>query len=119
MFHLDFMSFALDQARAAVAVGEVPVGAVIVQGGSVLTQVHNRVIVDNDPTAHAEILAIRRACKMLSTNFLTDCSMYVTLEPCAMCAKAISLSILAHMILKQELYFMEKIWYTLEEICQK
>jgi tRNA(adenine34) deaminase len=86
------MHAALEQARAAAAIGEVPVGAVIVQAGQIITQAHNRVESDHDPTAHAEILAIRRAAAALGTPRLTECDLYVTLEPCAMCAQAISLA---------------------------
>jgi tRNA(adenine34) deaminase len=86
------MHAALEQARAAAAIGEVPVGAVIVQAGQIITQAHNRVENDHDPTAHAEILAIRRAAAALGTPRLTECDLYVTLEPCAMCAQAISLA---------------------------
>ena len=78
------------EARAAAAVGEVPVGAVIVRDGVVLAAAGNRTLVDRDPTAHAEILAIRAACSAIGSERLTDCDLYVTLEPCAMCAGAIS-----------------------------
>jgi tRNA(adenine34) deaminase len=85
-----FMGKALDEARAAAARGEVPVGAVIVKGGVVLAAAGNRTRESNDPTAHAEILAIRQACAALNTERLTGVDLYVTLEPCAMCAAAIS-----------------------------
>jgi tRNA(adenine34) deaminase len=84
------MTLALDEARAAAARGEVPVGAVIVKEGAVIAAAHNRPRELNDPTAHAEMLAIRRACDVLSDERLTGCDLYVTLEPCAMCAAAIS-----------------------------
>ena len=84
------MTLALDEARAAAAQGEVPVGAVVVKDGAVIAAAHNRPRELNDPTAHAEMLAIRRACEVLSDERLTDCDLYVTLEPCAMCAAAIS-----------------------------
>src|SRR5690606_32459812 len=71
---------------------EVPVGAVIVHGGAIVAQAHNRVIQDRDPTAHAEILVIRQACALFKTARLEGCDLYVTLEPCAMCAQAISLA---------------------------
>lgn len=88
-----YMDMALEQARAAVKAGEVPVGAVILGGdGTVLARAHNRVIADRDPTAHAEMLAIRQAANALDSERLTGCSLYVTLEPCAMCAQAISLA---------------------------
>ncbi|MEZ5690469.1 MAG: nucleoside deaminase [Rickettsiales bacterium] len=70
--------------------GEVPVGAVIVRSGTIIASAHNKVEKDNDPTAHAEMLAIRAACEILGTARLNDCDLYVTLEPCAMCAQAIS-----------------------------
>jgi tRNA(adenine34) deaminase len=85
-----FMDIALDEARAAVAAGEVPVGCVIVRDGEVIAQAYNRTLADRDPTAHCEMLAIRRAADVLVSERLTDCDLYVTLEPCAMCAAAIS-----------------------------
>jgi tRNA(adenine34) deaminase len=85
-----FMDLALAEARAAQAAGEVPVGCVIVREGRVIAATGNRPIADRDPTAHAEILAIRRAAIALGSERLTDCDLYVTLEPCAMCAAAIS-----------------------------
>ncbi len=85
------MQTALDEARAAASRGEVPVGAVIVAAdGTVLARAGNRTRELNDPTAHAEILAIRAACRMLGSERLPDHDLYVTLEPCAMCAAAIS-----------------------------
>ncbi len=81
---------ALDLARAAAAAGEVPVGCVIVQAGEVVAQAANRTMTDRDPTAHAEMLAIRQAARVLGSERLTDCDLYVTLEPCAMCAGALS-----------------------------
>ena len=85
-----FMDLALDEARAAVAAGEVPVGCVIVRDGEVIAQAHNRTLADRDPTAHCEMIAIRRAAEALASERLTGCDLYVTLEPCAMCAAAIS-----------------------------
>ncbi len=85
-----FMEIALGEARAAGARGEVPVGAVIVRGGKLITSAGNRTRELNDPTAHAEVLAIRAACQVLETERLTGCDLYVTLEPCVMCAGAIS-----------------------------
>ena len=85
-----FMDDALDEARAAQAADEVPVGAVIVRDGAVIARTGNRTLRDRDPTAHAEMLAIRQAASMLGSERLTDCDLYVTLEPCAMCAAAIS-----------------------------
>ena len=84
------MDMALKQARAAGDAGEVPIGCVIVRGNAVVAAAGNRTIVDRDPTAHAELLAIRTAAAALGTERLTDCDLYVTLEPCAMCAAAIS-----------------------------
>lgn len=85
------MELALHEAHAAAARGEVPVGAVIVAAdGRVLARAGNRTRELNDPTAHAEMLAIRAACARLSTERLTECDLYVTLEPCPMCAAAIS-----------------------------
>jgi tRNA(adenine34) deaminase len=85
-----FMDMALDEARAAGAAGEVPVGCVIVREAAVIARAGNRTIADRDPTAHAEILAIRRAATVLGSERLADCDLYVTLEPCAMCAAAMS-----------------------------
>ena len=84
------MDMALSQARAAGDAGEVPIGCVIVRNNAVVAAAGNRTIVDRDPTAHAELLAIRAAAAALGTERLTDCDLYVTLEPCAMCAAAIS-----------------------------
>lgn len=85
-----FMDLALAAARAAAAAGEVPIGCVVVKDGAVVSQAGNRTLTDRDPTAHAEILAIRDAARRLGSERLTDCDLYVTLEPCAMCAGAIS-----------------------------
>jgi tRNA(adenine34) deaminase len=85
-----FMSIALDQARAAAARGEVPVGCVIACNGEAIARAGNRTLADKDPTAHAELLAIRQAAAALGSERLTDCDLYVTLEPCAMCAAATS-----------------------------
>jgi tRNA(adenine34) deaminase len=85
-----FMDDALAEARAAEAAGEVPVGAVIVRDGAVIARAGNRTLRDRDPTAHCEMLVIRQAAAMLGTERLTDCDLYVTLEPCTMCAAAIS-----------------------------
>jgi tRNA(adenine34) deaminase len=85
-----FMQIALDEARAAQARGEVPVGCVIVRGGDIVARAGNRTLADKDPTAHAELLAIRQAAAALGSERLTECDLYVTLEPCAMCATAMS-----------------------------
>jgi len=84
------MELALRQARAAGDAGEVPVGCVIVRAGNVIAQTGNRTLTDCDPTAHAEMAAIRRAAATLGSERLVDCDLYVTLEPCTMCAAAIS-----------------------------
>ena len=85
-----FMGLALRQARAAGDAGEVPVGCVIVCAGNVIAQTGNRTLTERDPTAHAEMAAIRRAAATLGSERLVDCDLYVTLEPCTMCAAAIS-----------------------------
>jgi len=86
------MEIALEQARLAAARGEVPVGAVVVAAdGSVLARAGNAVEADNDPSAHAEMLALRGAAAARGAKWLTDCDLVVTLEPCPMCAQAISL----------------------------
>ncbi|MEP9371204.1 nucleoside deaminase [Mesorhizobium sp. KR1-2] len=86
----DFMALALAEAKAAAARGEVPVGAVLADGNTVVASAGNRTRELNDPTAHAEMLAIREATQKLSAERLTDLDLYVTLEPCTMCAGAIS-----------------------------
>lgn len=86
----DPMRRALALARAAEQAGEVPVGAVVTRGGQVIAEGENRNRRDNDPTAHAEIVAIRVAATLLNDFRLVDCDLWVTLEPCAMCAGAIS-----------------------------
>jgi tRNA(adenine34) deaminase len=86
----DPMRRALDIAKQAAAEGEVPVGAVVVRNGEVIATGANATRSGNDPTAHAEIVAIRAACAALSVDRLTDCDLWVTLEPCAMCAGAIA-----------------------------
>lgn len=86
-----FMDLALDEARKAAELGETPIGAVLVSpAGEVLSRAHNLVITARDPTAHAEILAIRDAARQLGSERLPGCGLYVTLEPCTMCAAAIS-----------------------------
>jgi tRNA(adenine34) deaminase len=84
------MDLALGEARAAAAAGEVPVGCVIVRNNAVIAKAANRTIMGRDPTAHAEMLAIRGAAAAIGSERLTDCDLYVTLEPCAMCAAAMS-----------------------------
>jgi tRNA(adenine34) deaminase len=85
-----FMDLALAEARAAAAAGEVPVGCVIVRGGEVVARARNRTLADHDPTAHAEMLAIRQAAAAIGSERLVDCDLFVTLEPCTMCAGALS-----------------------------
>ena len=85
-----FMELALQEAHAAGERGEVPVGCVIVRGGEILARAGNRTLAHRDPTAHAEIVAIRRTATFLGSERLDDCDLYVTLEPCAMCAGAIA-----------------------------
>jgi tRNA(adenine34) deaminase len=85
-----FMDLALKAAEKAGKSGEVPIGCVIVRDGEVLAAAGNQTITDRDPTAHAEVLAIRQAAEKLGSERLSDCDLYVTLEPCTMCAGAIS-----------------------------
>lgn len=87
-----FMALALAEAEAAGARGEVPVGAVVVRDGAVVARAGNRVEERGDPTAHAEMEALRAATALLGDKRLEDCDLYVTLEPCPMCAAAISLA---------------------------
>jgi tRNA(Arg) A34 adenosine deaminase TadA len=92
------MTLALEEAEAAAQRGEVPVGAVLVDAvGSVLSRDGNRVLELHDPTAHAELLVIRDAARRLGSERLTGCQLYVTLEPCAMCAAAISFARIARL----------------------
>ncbi len=84
-----YMNIALDTAKKAYDMGEVPVGAVIVKNGEVVANCHNLSESLNDATAHAEMLAIKEACKVFNEKYLTGCEMYVTLEPCPMCTGAI------------------------------
>jgi tRNA(Arg) A34 adenosine deaminase TadA len=88
----DPMRAALDEARAAAAAGEVPVGAVVTRAGALVVSARNRMLGDSDPTAHAEMVALRAAAASLGTARLDDCDLWVTLEPCAMCAGAIALA---------------------------
>lgn len=86
---MKFMEYAFEQAKMAYEKGEVPVGAVVVKDMKIISSAHNLTETDNDPTAHAEIVAIKKACQVLGTTRLTGCDLYVTLEPCAMCVGAI------------------------------
>jgi tRNA(adenine34) deaminase len=90
MAEANFMELALQEAEAAAKRGEVPVGCVIVQDGAVIAKAGNRTLTDKDPTAHAELLALREAARSLGSERLNACDLYVTLEPCTMCAAAIS-----------------------------
>ena len=86
------MELALEEARAAAKSGEVPVGAMVLRDGAILARAHNETVRRRDPTAHAELLAIQQALQTLATDRLDDCTLYVTLEPCAQCAGAIVLA---------------------------
>jgi tRNA(adenine34) deaminase len=88
MTDLDFMQAALDEARQAAEAGEVPIGAVVVREGAIIARGQNRVLRSLDPTAHAEIVAMRAAAAFVGNYRLLSCTLYVTLEPCAMCAGA-------------------------------
>ncbi|MDR0677434.1 MAG: nucleoside deaminase [Holosporaceae bacterium] len=87
-----FMMEALKEAQKAEKSGSVPIGAVIVENNKIISRSGNKVIRNCDPTAHAEILAIRRACSFLNSRIINECDIFVTLEPCPMCAHAISLA---------------------------
>jgi tRNA(adenine34) deaminase len=91
------MRLALDEARAAAAAGEVPVGAVVSKDGQILAIARNRMRDDNDPSAHAEMVALRAAAAALGTPRLDGCDLFVTLEPCAMCAGAVALARIARL----------------------
>ncbi len=93
-----FMELALAQARLAEQAGDVPIGAVVVRQGQVIAAAYNRRIIDHDPTAHAEILAIRAAALALGDWRLEGCTLYVTLEPCCMCAGAIVLARVSRLV---------------------
>lgn len=86
------MAAALEQARRAAAQDEVPIGAVVMRGDEIVAEAHNETVARQNPTYHAEFLAIERALEALETDRLTDCTLYVTLEPCAQCAGAIVLA---------------------------
>jgi tRNA(adenine34) deaminase len=94
----DWMRAALAAAGEGAAVGDVPVGAVVIHDGAVLVRASNRTVRDQDPTAHAELLAIREASRLLGRWRLDDCTLVVTLEPCAMCAGAIVLARVGRMV---------------------
>jgi tRNA(adenine34) deaminase len=88
----EWMRLALEEARMAEEAGEVPVGAIVVREGAMIAHAHNRTFGDQDATAHAESLAVREACAQVGSWRLTGCTLYVTLEPCAMCAGALVLA---------------------------
>jgi len=86
------IAVALEEARKAASIGEVPVGAAVLRDGTMVVRAHNETVGRRDPTAHAELLAVQRALSLLQTDRLSDCTLYVTLEPCAQCAGAIVLA---------------------------
>jgi tRNA(adenine34) deaminase len=95
---LEFMRAALDEARTAAERGEVPIGVVIVRDREIIARAHNRTLRDNDPTAHAEMVAIRAAAQTIGNHRLNGTSLYVTVEPCAMCAGALIQARVARLI---------------------
>ncbi|HMH83482.1 MAG TPA: tRNA adenosine(34) deaminase TadA [Gemmatimonadales bacterium] len=95
---LSGMEVALEEARRAASAGEVPVGAAVFRDGAVVAHAHNETVARRDPTAHAELLALQEALRNLQTDRLTDCTLYVTLEPCAQCAGAIVLAKVARLV---------------------
>ena len=84
-----YMTLAIDEAKSAALEGDVPIGAVIVQNDKIIVRTHNRRNIEKNAILHAELMAIDEACKILNTRLLSDCDLYVTLEPCPMCAGAI------------------------------
>jgi tRNA(adenine34) deaminase len=95
---LEFMRAALEEARTAAERCEVPIGAVLVHEGKIIARAYNRTLTDNDPTAHAEMVAIRAAAQTIGNHRLTGTSLYVTVEPCAMCAGALIQARVARLI---------------------
>ena len=95
---MDYMRMALEEAKLAAAEHEIPVGAVVVKDGEVIARAHNRRENDHDPTAHAELLALREAARLLGDWRLRGCTLYVTLEPCPMCAGAMVMSQLSQCV---------------------
>ena len=93
-----WMELALEQAGLAAQAGEVPVGAVVIKDGEIIGRGHNRNLLDNDPTAHAEIVALRQAAACLGNHRLPGCVLYATIEPCAMCAGAMVHARLARLV---------------------
>jgi tRNA(adenine34) deaminase len=98
MIELRMMDAALEEAQKAGEAGEVPIGAVVCSDGLIIARGQNRVLRDNDPTAHAEIVALREAAAHLNNYRLTGCELAVTLEPCAMCAGAITHARIGHLV---------------------
>ena len=96
--HEDWMKIAIEEAQKAGAIGEVPIGAIIVKDGEIIGRGFNLRETDHDPTAHAEMIAIREASQQMNAWRLSDCTLYVTLEPCPMCAGAIVQSRVAHVV---------------------
>ena len=92
------MKLAIEEARAAAGESEVPVGAVVIHNGEVIARDHNRIVQREDPTAHAEMLVLRQATQKLGVRWLADCTLYATLEPCAMCAGAMVLARLPRLV---------------------
>lgn len=95
---IDFMRIALEEARAAESRGEVPVGAVVVRDAQIIARAGNRNLSDHDPTAHAEIVALRIAAQKLGNHRLSGCALFVTIEPCAMCSGALVHARLARLV---------------------
>ena len=93
-----WMERALEQAELAAAAGEVPVGALVIKDGEIIGQGHNRNLLDNDPTAHAEIVALRQAAARVGNHRLIGCTMVATIEPCSMCAGALIHSRIARLV---------------------
>lgn len=93
-----YMEKAMEQARLAAEAGEVPVGAVLVSEGRIIAKTHNQTELLNDATAHAEMLAITAACAHFQSKYLRDCSIYITLEPCPMCAAALAWTQIRHVV---------------------
>lgn len=93
-----FMQKALEQARLADQAGEVPIGAVVVCAGEIISEGHNMTEQLDDPTAHAEMIAMTAACNAISGKYLTDCTLYVTVEPCPMCAAAMNWAQLSRLV---------------------
>lgn len=98
MNDMEYMGLALDEAKKAYAIGEVPIGAIIVKDGEVIAAAHNLRETGHDATAHAEVMAIRQACEKIGHWRLTGATLYVTIEPCPMCAGALVMSRVARLV---------------------